>query len=199
MKLLPILAAIAVTAGGTLCARAQPAQAEGAAVIASAPGRAEAARTITLSATVTAIDKASRTVTLKGPQGNELQDVAGPEIRNFDQIHVGSEVKLSYVEALVLELKKGASGAPALAASDAMVRAPVGGKPGGAVGQRVTVTADVTAVDAATQTVTLKGPKRTVQLHVPDAGQFKNIAVGDKIQATYAEAAAITIEPATKK
>lgn len=199
MKPLPIVAMIAVTAGGTLHVQAQPAQAEGAAVIASAPGRAEAARTITLGATVTAIDKASRTVTLKGPQGNEVQVVAGPEVRNFAQIHVGSVVELSYVEALALELKKGASGAPARSASDAMVRAPAGDRSGGAVGQGVTVTADVTAVDAATQTVTLKGPKRTVQLHVPDAGQFKNIAVGDKVQATYAEAMAINIEPAARK
>jgi Cu/Ag efflux protein CusF len=61
------------------------------------------------------------------------------------------------------------------------------------------VTANVTAVDAKTQTVTLKGPKRTVDLKVPDPGQFKLIKVGDQIQAVYTEALALAVEPAPKK
>ncbi len=199
MKLLPALALTTAVAAGALPAQAQQPRAEGAAMIASAPGRAEAVRALKISATVTAIDKASRTVTLKGPQGREMPVVAGPEVRNFDQIHVGSQVVVGYVEALALELKKGASGVPARAASDAMARAPAGGTPGAAAASRVTVTADVTALDPATQTATLKGPRRTVDLHVPDANQFKLIAVGDKIEATYTEAVAITIEPAPKK
>ena len=199
MKLLTALALAATAVSGSVSAQAQQPRAEGAAVIASAPGRAEAARVLKASATVTALDKASRTVTLKGPQGDEMQIVAGPEVRNFDQIEVGSQVVVGYVQALALELKKGAKGAPERVVSAATGRAPVGGTPGGAAAQRVTVTADVTALDPATRTVTLKGPKRTVDLRVPDPNQFKLIAVGDKVEATYTEALAITIEPAPKK
>jgi len=48
------------------------------------------------------------------------------------------------------------------------------------------------------QTVTLRGPKRTVDLKVRDPEQFKLIKVGDQVEATYTEAVAISIEPARK-
>ena len=44
----------------------------GGGVVATAPGKAVIAETVKISATITAIDKAPRDVTLKGPQGNEL-------------------------------------------------------------------------------------------------------------------------------
>ena len=74
----------------------------------------------------------------------------------------------------------------------------VGSKPGetaGAVGRQVTIVADVTAVDPATQMVTLKGPQRTVDLKVPDPEQFKRIAKGDQVEATYTQAVAMAVEP----
>ena len=60
------------------------------------------------------------------------------------------------------------------------------------------ITADVIAIDAKTQTLTLKGPKQTVELRVPDPKQFKLVKVGDQIQATYTEAVAISVETPKK-
>ena len=74
-----------------------------------------------------------------------------------------------------------------------------GDKPGVAVAREVKVTANVVAVDAATQYVTLKGPERTVGLKVQDPNQFKLIKVGDQVEATYTEAVAIALEPVAKK
>jgi hypothetical protein len=62
----------------------------------------------------------------------------------------------------------------------------------------VTVVADVVAIDAATKTVTLKGPHRTVDLTVDDPEQFKRVNVGDQVRATYTEALAIEVQPASK-
>ena len=59
-----------------------------------APGRA-ASRTVKLTATITAIDKATRDVTLKGPQGNDVTVTASPEVKNFDQLKVGDQVDLN--------------------------------------------------------------------------------------------------------
>jgi hypothetical protein len=177
---------------------AQQVKAEGVVAAASAPGRAELARAVKVSATVSAIDKATRTVTLKAADGKEFPVVAGPEVRNFDQIKVGSEVVVAFLQALALDLKKGGGGVREITESADGARAASGAQPGGAVARKVTVVADVTAVDAKTQTVTLRGPKRTVDLKVPDAKQFKMIAVGDQVQATYTEAMAISVEPAKK-
>jgi len=165
---------------------------------ASAPGRADMSRAVRANATVTDIDKATRTVTLKGPEGKEFTVVAGPEVRNFDQIKVGSEVVVNFQQALALELKKGGGAPREIVESSKASQANPGAQPGAAAARTITAMADVTALDPATQVVTLRGPKRTVDLRVPDPKQFKMIAVGDQVQVTYTEAVAVSVEPKTK-
>jgi Cu/Ag efflux protein CusF len=195
-KLLSALTATAL-AVATLPAFAQNAPAPQAAVVAaSAPGTATIAAAATVSATVTAIDKATRQVTLKGPKGNLNSVTAGPEVRNFDQIKVGDVVTVRYMEALTLTLKKDGKELRSMTETPAAARAPAGERPAGVVANQTEVTANVTALDPKTQTVTLRGPTRTVELKVPDAGQFKLIKVGDQIQATFTEALALSVEPA---
>ena len=60
------------------------------------------------------------------------------------------------------------------------------------------VTADVIDVNAAKMTVTLRGPKQTVDLVVPDPEFFKHVAKGDQVEATYTEALAVMVEPTPK-
>ena len=57
--------------------------------------------------------------------------VAGPEVKNFNQLKVGDKVDIQYVEALVLELKKVAAYRWRVP-KDNMVTA----KPGATPGQR---------------------------------------------------------------
>ena len=54
---------------------------------------------------------------------------------------------------------------------------------------------DVVDVDAAKQSVTVRGPQRTVDIKVRDPEQFKRIAKGDQLEATYTEAVAIAVTP----
>ena len=170
----------------------------GGAAVATAPGKAAVAQTVKLTATITAIDKAARDVTLKGPQGNEVTITAGPQVKNFDAMKVGDKVDVEYVEALTLELKKGGGLVVARTEKAGAVGAQPGQQPAGAVGRQVTVVANVVDVDAAKQTVTLKGPQRTVELRIPDPEQFKRIAKGDQVEATYTQALALAVEPAKK-
>ena len=170
----------------------------GSAMVGTAPGKAAAMETVKITATITAIDKATRDVTLKGPQGNEMVVTAGPEVKNFDQLKVGDQVNLNYMEALTLELKKGGGLVVARTEKAGAAGAKPGEKPAGAVGRQVTVVADVVALDPAKQVVTLKGPQRTVDLKIPDPEQFKRIAKGDQVEATYTLAVAINVEPAKK-
>ncbi len=182
-----------------LAVMATPAIAQTGAVMAgSAPGAAGVAQTVKVTATITAIDKATRDVTLKGPQGNEATITAGPQIKNFDSLKVGDQVDAEYVEALTLELKKGGGMAVARTEKAGATKS-TPGQPGGAVGRQVTIVADVVGVDPAKQVVTLKGPQRTVDLKVKDPEQFKLIAKGDQVEATYTQALAIAVTPVTKK
>jgi Cu/Ag efflux protein CusF len=184
---------------GALClpalAQQKPA-ADAAVVTASAPGKVSMAATVKAVGTVEAIDKATRQVTIKGPKGNVATVTAGPDVRNFDQIKVGDQVIVQYLEALSLTLKKDGKELRARTDTTDAARAAAGDKPAGVVARQTEVTADVIAVNAKTQVITLRGPKQTVELKVPDAAQFKLIKVGDQIQAVYTEAVALSVEPA---
>jgi len=195
MRLSILFAAVVSTLALALPAFAQS---SGAAVT-SAPGKVGVTQTVDVSATITAIDKSSRTITLKGPKGDELKIEAGPEVKNFDQLKVGDVVDIRYRETLALELKKGGGMKVEKTEKAGAVGAKPGATPAGVVGRQVTVVGDVIKVDAATQTVTVKGPQRTVGLKVHDPEQFKLIAVGDQIQATYTEALALAVTPAKPK
>jgi hypothetical protein len=183
---------VAVALGGSAAAQT------GGAVVSTAPGKGSIAQTVKVTATITAIDKATRDITLRGPQGNEVVVTAGPEVKNFANLKVGDRVDLQYVEALALELKKGGGMAVARTEQQGAVGAKPGEKPAGAVGRQVKIVADVVGLDPATQVVTLKGPQRTVDLKVRDPEQFKLIAKGDQVEATFTQALAIAVEPAKK-
>ena len=177
--------------------QAQKPGVQGGALVASEPGKAAMVSTVEITATVVAIDKATRTVTLKGPR-RTVDVVAGDEVRNFDQIHVGGQVAVKYVEALSLELKK--TKAPLDAKSEEVgARAEPGSRPAGAAGRQVTVLADVVGVDEKKGIISLKGPRgNVIDLKVQNKDHFKVVKKGDQVEAVYTEAIAIAFVPAPK-
>ena len=178
---------------------AQPTGPTAGAVVASEPGKAVVASAVEISAQVVGIDKATRTVKLKGPKGNVVDIVAGDEVRNFDQIKVGDLVVARYVEALTLELKKTKVAAGDVKVREEAAKAKPGERPAAAGARQVTVVADVVAVDPVKSTITLKGPKgKEVTLNVQNPEQFKVVKKGDQVEATYTEALALSVEPAPK-
>jgi hypothetical protein len=193
MKRLVPAATLALTLVIAQAASAQ--NTEGAA--ASGPGVVAAGRSVEAAATITAIDKATRTIKLKGPKGDIHSVVAGAEVKNFDKLKVGDTVVAKYVEALVVELKKGGGQPLGMTESSGTAAAKPGEAPGAGAARQVKLVGNVVALDAATQTVTLKGKTRTVDMQVKDPEQFKLIAIGDQIQATYTDAVAVAVD-ATK-
>ena len=178
---------------------AQQPGAAGGTVVTSEPGKASITRAAELSARVVGLDKATRTVTLKGPKGNVVDIVAGDEVKNFDQIHLGDFVVARYVQALTLELRKTKGSMQEPTVKEGAVRAQPGERPAGAVARQVTVLADVTAVDPKKKTITLKGPRgNVVELNVQNPDQFKVVKKGDQVEVTYTEALAMSVEPAPK-
>lgn len=176
-------------------------QAPQAAVLAAtAPGKAAVGEVVQLQGKVKSIDKAKRVVVVTGPHGNIVNFNCGEEVRNFDQIRVGDLVTLSYSQALVLELRKVANnGVRERIESTEAARTKLGEKPGAAVEKTVRVIANVVAINPRAQTVTLRGVERTVELGVNDPAQFKEIKVGDQVEATYVEAVALEVTAAKRK
>jgi Cu/Ag efflux protein CusF len=187
------LAVAALLLPGIALAQQQPSATAGA-VVAREPGKAVAAAAeVEVTANITAVDKATRTVTLKGPSGNTMNYVAGPEVKNFDQIKAGDQVVLRLGEAISFELAKTTSPVRERIEREGMGRAKPGDRPAGSFVREVQVVADVVAVDAKKQTVTLRGPQRTVTLKVQDPAKLAAVKVGDQVDVSYVETASIVV------
>jgi len=167
----------------------------------ASPGKGTITQTHKIVATVESIDAAKRHVTLKGPKGNLLPLTVGPDVRNLEQVKVGDKVVVRYAEALSLTLKKDGKELRSSTEASTGARAKAGERPGGVVAEEVKVTADVIGVNRKTHMVTLRGPNEVVDLHVVDPQQLKLIKVGDQVEAAYAQALALSVEPvaASKK
>ena len=75
-----------------------------------------------------------------------------------------------------------------------------GETPAGAVGQEVTVTATITAIDKKAETVTIKGPKgNTETVKAQDPKNLDRVKVGDMVEITYAQALAVSLDKPAKK
>ncbi|MCK7490697.1 MAG: hypothetical protein MZW92_02130 [Comamonadaceae bacterium] len=146
------------------------------------------------------IDKATRTVTLKGPKGKVVDVVAGDEVKNFDQIKVGDcrRRALRRGAHARAEEDQGRCRRRRRCARRRRRRKP-GEKPAVAGARQVTAIADVTAVDPKKSTITLKGPQgKVVTLDVQNPDQFKVVKKGDQVEVTYTEALALSVEAAPK-
>ncbi|MBI1283080.1 MAG: hypothetical protein GC183_01935 [Thiobacillus sp.] len=162
---------------------------------------ATAVQLSSISARVTAIDLATRTVTLVGPEGKELVVEAGEKVRNLDQVQVGDKVTVDYYEGLLAQIN--APGAPSNEVSmmDAAVRAAKGERPGGGVASSVTATVTIMFIDNLRHVVQIKGPTghtTVLQVKRPEFREMlRNLKVGDTVNLTYFEAVAVSVRPAS--
>ncbi|MFQ2274945.1 hypothetical protein [Aeromonas hydrophila] len=172
--------------------------AEVATQVTTAPGKANLVEAVSAQATVTAIDMASRKVSLKNAAGESFDIVAGEQVTNLANLKVGDVVALRYLQMLDLELLKGTAGVRKRIVEVAADKAEASEKPGAGIGKKVTLYGDVIAVDKGQQTITVKGVDHTLVLKVHNPAQFALIAKGDQIKAVQTQAVGIGILPEKK-
>lgn len=192
MRKIPMILAAAVLATPVVVfAQNQP---QAAVVAERGPGAGAVAEAVQFQGKIKSVDKKSRSVVVVGPNGNEIQMNLSDEVRNFDQIKAGDLVTMTMVQALAADLRKvDKSAVRERVESENMAMAKPGSKPGVVVEKSVRVVANVVAINPKAQTVTLRGPQRTVELQVGDPAMLKNVKVGDQVEATYSEAVALTV------
>ena len=158
------------------------------------PG-AVVAGTATVTATIDAIDAATRKVTLKYPDGKMQTITCGPEVRNFDQMKVGDLVKTTYAQSVAIWVRK-ATEKPAAAEVQTVKVAPKGDMPHATLTKTTEITATVEGIDYKKRTVTLKGPEGNVTTYPVDkrVKRLKEVKVGDEVVLRVTEAFAIKVE-----
>jgi ribosome maturation factor RimP len=161
-------------------------------------GRSEG-RAVTVKGTIAAIDKEKSTVTLKGPKGRTVTlEVKDPQ--KLEAIKVGDPVVATYMEAVAFQIKKPGTATPGTTVQETRVGSKPGETPAGAVGQEVTVTATITAIDKKAHTVTIKGPNgNTETVKAKDPKNLDRVKVGDLVEISYMQALAVSLDKPAKK
>ncbi len=149
---------------------------------------------IVITATVQALNKADRTVVLRSSDGSVHEVEVDQAVKNYDQIEIGDEVKVEFYQALALSL--GVPGEPMTEGTQSILEvAQPGDKPNLTGVEVVDVIATVSAIDKEARTATLIGPLgNSVTIQADDSMKnFDKVKVGDKVQARYIEAIAISV------
>jgi Cu/Ag efflux protein CusF len=142
--------------------------------------------TVTAQATVVAIDKAKRMVTLRGPKGNDFNVYADEHVQRFNELKVGDVVTATYAEALAVSVRKPGLPDPAKK-TEAIVRQK--DQLAATATREQTVTVTIQAIDLTAPSVTAKGPEgRTHTFKVKDKNNLRDLKVGDTVDITFTEA-----------
>jgi hypothetical protein len=152
-----------------------------------------AVETITVNASVSAINGEDRKVTLTQSDGSSTTYKAGPDVVNFDQLQVGDQVKAVVTEQVAVAIEKNGP-APSASAVGMVALTPVGANPGGLMTATLQETATIGAIDAGKRKVTLRyvdGKTKTYKVN-KDIDMSK-LQVGDSVTVTVTEGVAITV------
>ncbi len=146
---------------------------------------------VTVEATIEAIDKANRIITLKGPQGNLVEVKATEEVKRFDELKVGDVVSATYSESIAVHVRK--PGDPAPDKERVVVRPQ--SKPGASIEDIKTMTVTVESFDRSVPSVTIKDSQGKVRTYrVRDVKRLDGVKVGDKVDIYYTTALLIKVE-----
>ncbi|MGE5346831.1 MAG: hypothetical protein ACM3JH_12830 [Acidithiobacillales bacterium] len=157
------------------------------------------ARVETAKAKVTAIAPETRVLLLKGEGGKVISLQVPEAVKNFPQIKVGDEVVARYYEAIAFEVKKPGEAAAPPSVTEAAAHAAPGQKPAGIIAGEVKATVEIMAIDHHHPSVTVKGPEGNVyDVAVKNPKNLEGLKVGDKVEVTYTQALAISVEEASK-
>jgi hypothetical protein len=146
----------------------------------------------TVTATVEAIEKSSREVTLKKTDGTYTVVQVGKGVKRFDTLKIGDKVTAKYYDNIVLRLKR--PGEPDTDTQSAAATRAQAGKAGTAAAQR-TITATITAIDNSVPSITFTGPNNwTYSSRVEDTNALAKVKVGDKVDITWTAAMLLSFE-----
>jgi Cu/Ag efflux protein CusF len=148
---------------------------------------------VTIKATVEAIDKTNREVTLKGPKGNLLTMPVDESVQRFDQIKVGDVITAKYYESVVVQLAKPGA-VPTSDATMGGVAALPGAKPGAAGATQTTTSVTIEAIDPETPAVTVRTSDGSeLSFRVKNKKFLKDLKVGDQVTITQTQGLMIEV------
>jgi hypothetical protein len=150
-------------------------------------------QTDTASATVEAIERASRQITLKNDDGKYEVLYVPSTVTRFDALKVGDTVKITYYENIILRTHT--PGTKPIDTTDLGATPAAGAKPGGTAAYQRTITATITAIDQKAPSVSFSGPNGwSYTSRVEDKKALAQVRVGDQVDITWTAATLVSID-----
>lgn len=139
-------------------------------------------------------DKKTRTITFKNNEG-ESKFVAGPEIKNFDQIKKGDRLSVTYQLAVAIELIKTKSdGVRSKVETNTVTTSKANEKPSETIANKTTIIADIVEVNREKKLVSVKGPSgKVTTVVVKNPALLADVNVGEQVKVIYYDAMAASI------
>jgi hypothetical protein len=157
---------------------------------------------IRATATVEAVDYAARTVTLKTESGEKEIVEVSPEVKRFREVKKGDRVQVQVYRAIAAKMSRHKNNNE-IRVQGEVAKASPQDRPGIAGRNDISSTVTVNEVDLKNNLVTVTGPAgNTVKLAVsrpPMQAFIKQLKPGDRVDVTYTEAVAISLEPKNEK
>jgi hypothetical protein len=149
-------------------------------------------------ATILAIDKETRNVTLRAANGR-VHTIPAPSDVDLNRLKTGDVVLLGAYERLSVSILPPGSAPLGITREAAVAKAEPGTTPGRAVAGLTRVVSEVAAIDLANNRVTLRGADgnlRTLDVRNPDnQRKLTTLKVGDLVQMDLVEVVAAAIKP----
>jgi len=182
-----LLVAFALIATGSQAGTADP-------VAQPAPRKARTSNPETIRSVVeiVVLDPKARAITFKRDDGNMVNVIAAPAVRNFASLRVGEFVVAEYGRARALSMKKAVpeenAGEP-----PAPAQQPAGTAPR-------SIVADIIAIDDKKGFATLKAARGLIiDIAVKDRRMLGAVKIGDHVVLRYQEAVAVSVKPARSR
>ena len=183
-KAITVALAVCVAAAGPALAQDNPASAP-------QPQAIGAAALLHVQARVVAIDPATNSVTLHGPQGGEETFDVNPQAADVSKLHIGDIVTIAYKKAVLVGVDELAPNGIRQRIETEVTQPAANGVV--AAARRVEVVATVRKIDRKKRTITLRGPSRTETLDVSPDIPLEKLKVGDSVRAVFVSAIAAQV------
>jgi hypothetical protein len=151
--------------------------------------------TKTKTATVEAIEQASRSVTVRDDKG-ELQTITVPKsVERFSDVKIGDKLTVTYYDTITIRKKD--PGEPDVDTLSGAKTPTAGAKPAGTAAVQRTITATIDQIDMNVPSISFKGPRGwAYSSKVKDKAALSQVKVGDRVDITWTEAMLVSMAAA---
>jgi hypothetical protein len=147
---------------------------------------------------VIGVNHKTRTITFKNKDGVS-KFVAGPDIKNFDQIKKGDHLSMTYELGVAIDLIKTKSDGVRSKVETTTMSHTIGDKPSERLTNKTTIIADIVAVDRENKLVSVKGPSgKVTTVSVTNPALLNDVNVGEQVKVVYTDAMVASITQSKK-